>query len=344
MSRSEFDIIAHYFANSAAAFVTESVALGIGDDAAQLRLSNPSAEERLNVSMDVLVSGVHFPADADPAQIANRALAVNLSDLAAMGAKPLGFTLGLTLPDSDDYWLEKFSAGLAPLAVRYQCPLIGGNLSRGPLNIAIQVHGRTQSDGLLRSAAQVGDYIVVSGELGTGVAALASFGLPGHLDSLMSFTTEHLSSEDRAALQQAYFAPEPRIDLGLASVGIAHAGIDISDGLLADLGHICQSSGIGATLELPRLPVAGTLTTMLSVDEARLAAILGGDDYELCMTVPPTRMAALEAAAATLGIALTRVGTIEAERGIRCVAEEGAPVSVPGSAYQHFHADRELTR
>lgn len=336
MSRSEFDIIYQHLAASAAAFSTEGVALGIGDDAAQIRVTDSEKGGLINVSMDVLVGDVHFPADAAPELIANRALAVNLSDLAAMGAKPLGFTLGLTLPDGDEQWLEKFSAGLAPLAIKHQCPLIGGDLSRGPLNIAIQVHGSTASEGLRRGAAQIGDAILVSGALGDGVAALASFDLPTHLDKVLNFATDDLGDEDRQYLEQAFYAPEPRVELGQACLGLASACIDLSDGLLADLGHICKASSVGAAIELDRLPVSAALKKMLEDDEASLAALLGGDDYELCLTVPPSQVSAIETAAVSLGIEVTRIGVIEKQDGLRCLNASGEEIAVPATAYEHF--------
>lgn len=339
MSRSEFDIISKYLAGSAAAFPTGNIALGIGDDAAQFRLTGLQQGSLINVSMDVLVADVHFPADAAPELIANRALAVNLSDLAAMGAQPLGFTLGLTLPSSDEQWLEQFSAGLAPLALRHQCPLIGGDLARGPLNIAIQVHGQTTTEGLRRSAAQAGDIILVSGTLGDGVAALASFGLPTHLDKVAGFITDPLDDADRLYLKQAFYSPEPRIELGLACLGLANACIDLSDGLFADLGHICKASSVGATIELDSLPASAVVQKMLNSDECSLAALLGGDDYELCLTVPPQQVAAVEAASADLGIAMTRIGVIEQQSGLRCVNGAGEVIAIPATAYEHFASD-----
>jgi len=336
MSRSEFDIIHQYLAGSAAAFPTESVALGIGDDAAQIRVTDSEKGGLINVSMDVLVGDVHFPADADPGSIANRALAVNLSDLAAMGARPLGFTLGLTLPDSDERWLEKFSAGLAPLAIRHQCPLIGGDLSRGPLNIAIQVHGATVSEGLRRSTAKVGEVILVSGALGDGVAALAGFGLPTHLDDVLNFSTDALDDADRQYLERAFYAPEPRIELGQACLGLARACIDLSDGLFADLGHICKASSVGAAIELDRLPTSAVVQKMLEGDEAHLAALLGGDDYELCLTVPPAQVSAVETAAASLGIEMTRIGVIEQRSGLHWFNRAGEEIDIPATAYEHF--------
>lgn len=338
MSRSEFDIIRTHFAASAAAFATEQVALGIGDDAAQIRIPGSQEGALLNISMDVLVAGVHFPEDANAARIANRALAVNLSDLAAMGATPLGFTLGLTVPNNNDQWLGEFAAGLAPLATRYHCPLLGGDLSRGPLNVAIQVHGYTTSEGTRRSGARPGDQIVVSGTLGKGVAALASLGLPTHLDALLQFDCRRLGALDREFLQHAYYEPEPRIELGRAGLGTVSAGIDISDGLLADLGHICRASRVGARIELPRLPVAQAVRKVLSAGQEYHAALLGGDDYELCLTVPAENTAVLMELAEGLGVELTVIGEIEAGDRVRYLNQSGEEEKIVASAYQHFTA------
>jgi thiamine-monophosphate kinase len=339
MSRSEFDIIKNFFANCPAAFPSEHVKLGIGDDAAQFTLPHSSDELRFNVSMDTLAADVHFPADANPGLIANRALAVNLSDLAAMGATPLGFTLGLTLPRSDDLWLQQFADGLTALATKHHCPLVGGNLSRGPLHIAVQVHGSTQGEGIRRNGAAVGDIVVVSGVLGDAVAALASFALPTHLDTLLEFDIGSLNDVDRAYLQRAYYEPEPRVELGQACAGRVSAGIDVSDGLLADLGHICAASGVGAVLELQRLPISSVLNNMLATEKARLAALLGGDDYELCFTLAPDRLAEAQAIASELGVPLTQVGVIEQGSGVRCTGEDGETVAIPQSAYQHFQQE-----
>ena len=338
MSRSEFDIIRTHFAASAAAFSTERVALGIGDDAAQLRMPDDQVGALLNISMDVLVAGVHFPPDADADRIANRALAVNLSDMAAMGATPIGFTLGLTVPDNNDRWLGDFATGLAPLATRYRCPLLGGDLSKGPMNIAIQVHGYTPGEGIRRSGAQPGDQILVSGSLGKGVTALASLGLPTHLDALLRFDCANLGPAERDFLQSAYYEPQPRIELGQASLGIASAGIDISDGLLADLGHICKASQVGARIDLSRLPVAETVRKVLPTGMEHHAALLGGDDYELCFAVPAQSTASLLARARELEVELTVIGEIEPGNNIRCLDLSGNEVEMPAAAYQHFAA------
>lgn len=334
MSRSEFDIIARFFADSDAAFVTDRVRCGIGDDGAQLAVPEG---QLLTVSMDVLVADVHFPAAAAAELIAQRALAVNLSDLAAMGAQPLAFTLGLTLPDVDADWLAAFSAGLGTLAQRFDCPLIGGDLTRGPLAIAIQVHGSNDSSGgIRRSRGQVGDLIYVSGTLGDGIVALAAMGLDTHLGAALEFSPRALNAADRQYLQAAYFQPEPRINLGVRAAALVSAGIDISDGLLGDLGHIARASGLAARVELARLPVSLAAQKALSPAGQQRAAMLGGDDYELCLTVAPDKAAGLEQLAADLQVPLTRIGELESGSGVICLDHGGQPVSFPVSAYQHF--------
>jgi len=334
MRGSEFDIIEQFFTGSAAAFSSAQVRTGIGDDGAQLRVA---AGRLLTVSMDVLVADVHFPADAPANLIAQRALAVNLSDLAAMGAEPLAFTLGLTLPEPDADWLETFVDGLAVKAREFDCPLVGGDLTRGPLTIAIQVHGSNgESGGILRTGAQAGDLVYVSGTLGDGILALANLGLETHLGAALEFDAAGLNEADRAYLHAAYYQPQPRLALGQACAGLVSAGIDISDGLLGDLGHITRASGVAARLDLSLLPVSSAASKSLSTAGLQRAAMLGGDDYELCLTVAPDAAPELEQRAARLQVPLTRIGEIEAGAGVHCVDSSGQPVHFPVSSYQHF--------
>lgn len=332
MSQSEFAIIQQYFAQSAAAFPRANIVLGIGDDAAQIQ---PDPDHVLTMSMDVLVADVHFPATAEPVDIANRALAVNLSDLAAMGAEPLCFTLGLTLPMSNAFWLESFSQGLVSLAQEFNCPLVGGDLSQGPLQIAIQVQGQQQQS-IKRSGARPGDAIYVTGTLGDAVIALASFGIETHLGPDFSIDEGELSSEDKAFLHRAFYAPEPRISFAIQAASLITAGLDISDGLLGDLGHLCIASAVGAVLDAPALPLSALARRCLTDDQQLSAALAGGDDYELCFTASPAHEHELQAIATNCGMTLSRIGEIREGAGIQCLGGDGKVLALPVDAFQHF--------
>lgn len=332
MSQTEFQIIQQHFADSDAAFSRPEIVRGIGDDAAMLQIG---AEQILSFSMDVLVADVHFPATADPELIANRALAVNLSDLAAVGADPLCFTLGLTLPLVNEHWLAAFSEGLVPLARQFNCPLVGGDISRGPLNIAIQVQGQGEA-AIGRDGARDGDLIYVTGCLGDAVLALASFGLDTHLGEEFRIDSAALSDQDRAYLHEAYYRPQPRLEFGRQLLAVASAAIDISDGLLGDLGHICNASAVGAELELSALPLSDCLAAKLPEDLQQQAALLGGDDYELCVTVAADKAAELESIADGLGLRLSRIGRIRDGYGIDCRDRQGQLREFDAAAYQHF--------
>lgn len=314
MALSEFELIARYFASpDFAVSDAEGVLLGVGDDAALLRL--PPGED-LAVSVDTLVAGVHFPCDSSAEQIGHRALAVNLSDLAAMGARPLWFTLALTLPEADEAWLAGFSRGLAVLARRYHVALVGGDTTRGPLSITIQVHGSVPAElALRRDGARAGDDVWVSGHPGTAALGLRQLLAGG--------------PRDEAAC--VFVAPVPRIALGLALRGLASAAIDVSDGLLADAGHIAGRSGVAIALERERLPFSPPLAALADPQDACALALTGGDDYELCFTAPPRHAAAIAGAGADLGLACTRIGRVLAGQGVRCAG------FVPRAAgYQHF--------
>jgi len=323
---SELDIISRYFNQSGLAadpLHHAAVSLGIGDDCAGLRLA---AGQELMLSMDVLVEGVHFPASANPADIARRALAVNLSDLAAMGAQPLGFMLGLTLPDAQPYWLEGFSQGLKASATRYGCPLLGGNLTRGPRQIAIQVQGQVPAGmALLRSGARAGDKVFVSGSLGTaGLALQYVLGeLPG------------VQLADQAILHQAFYDPEPRLALGIALRDIASATLDISDGLLGDAAHLARSSGVQVGIDARLLPLDPVMMVYLDAGSVRKLALTAGDDYELLFTVPVDKVHLLEQLALAQQVPLTCIGVCRAGEGV--VVEHGDdPEQVGG--YDHFRS------
>ena len=327
----EFDLIERYFKAPARALQSnDGVLLGIGDDCALLQ---PAAVMQLAISSDMLVEGRHFFADVDPFTLGHKALAVNLSDLAACGAKPLAFTLALALPKADEAWLAPFSRGLLALAAEHNCTLIGGDTTQGPLNICITVFGEVPKNGaLLRSGAQVGDDIYVSGTLGD--ARLALEVMRGNLT---------LPVEEFASAKSRLETPTPRVDLGVALRGIATSAIDVSDGLLGDLGHILKQSQVGAVINtsiainLIASKAINTPATSQFNHEMQLKYVLsGGDDYELAFTAPVHLRDAVQAAALTSKTPVTRIGQIEAELGLRLVDALGHSVSNNFGSFDHF--------
>jgi len=326
MTESEFDIIRRYFTRHQS--LRDDVIVGIGDDGAVLRV--PEGED-LVVSTDTLTAGIHFPEDTAPAAIGHKALAVNLSDLAAMGAAPAWITLSLSLPAADPAWLDPFADAFFALANRYRAQLVGGDTCRGPLSVTVQVHGLVPAGrALRRSGARPGDVIYVTGSLGDAALAL----------TLMQ--AGERDSPGCAGLFERLEFPQPRIEAGLALRDCASAVIDISDGLLADLGHVLDSSGTGATLQADQLPRSAAFIRCLELagaaqegpyDELPLA---GGDDYELCFTVAPEKSAMAEERLAGLPGGCTAIGVVEAAAGLRCVREDGSACAVAGSGYQHF--------
>lgn len=328
MPLSEFDIIARYFQQPGLCSDAShpDIALGIGDDCALLAVP---AGQQMAVSMDTLVETVHFPPDANPLLLAQRALAVNLSDLAAMGATPLGFTLGLTLSAGDESWLADFAAGLRLSAQKYDCPLFGGNLARGPRQISIQVHGLVPAGkALLRSGAQIGDAVYVSGA--TGKAGLALDRIEGKLSSA---TKEQIDE-----LEAAYYRPEPRLKLGQALQGIANAAQDVSDGLLADLAHIARQSSVQIVVEAAAVPLAPLLLAFKSPEAALDLALTAGDDYELVFTAPALQHENILAAAAATNVPVTRIGRVQAGSGVVLLNAEGEHVQLRRKGWDHFGA------
>jgi thiamine-monophosphate kinase len=314
----EFDLIDRFFKRPA-----RRSPLGVGDDCALLA---PAPGMQLAVSTDLLVEGRHFLSTVDPARLGHKCLAVNLSDLAACGAQPLAFTLSLSLPHADAAWLEPFSRGLLALADAHACELVGGDTTRGPLVIGITVFGEVPpGQALLRSGAQAGDDVCVSGHTGDARLALEVF--RGTLS-----VPQAVFEQGRLRMEQ----PEPRVALGLALRGVATAAIDVSDGLLGDLGHILRQSRVGATIE------AGAAETLVAAGAAlapgqRLEfALAGGDDYELAFTAPATAREAVQAAAAQAGTRVTRIGRIEAEPGVRVVDGQGQPLGQRFGSWDHF--------
>ena len=317
-STGEFDLIRRYFQRPQLQSAVP-MALGPGDDCALLDV--PS-KQQLAVSADSLVAGVHFLPDMPAKRIAQRCLAANLSDLAAMGAKPAWFTLCLTLPERDDVFLQGFSDGLVDMAQRYGIALAGGDTTRGPLAISIQVMGWVPAgQALLRSGAQVGDGIYVSGTLGDAAAGLMNL-------------KDDILAED--FLAQRFYDPTPRLALGQWLQGKATAALDVSDGLLQDLGHILNQSQVGACIEMDKLPLSTALQEKLDPQQRWHLALAGGEDFELCFTLPDEHGLALAEVAATLGHAITRIGKIEAEHGLR-LTQAGQAVVLPDSlGWQHF--------
>jgi thiamine-monophosphate kinase len=321
----EFDLIARYFQRP-----TTRADLGIGDDCALLK---PAAGMQLAVSSDMLVEGRHFFSDVDVSTLGHKALAVNLSDLAACGAQPLAFTLALSLPRADEAWLAAFSRGLFALADTHGCELVGGDTTRGPLNICITVFGEVpRGQALLRSGARAGDDIYVSGNLGD--ARLALEALRGDIRLPPGWM-----AAARARLEQ----PVPRVALGVALRGIASAAVDVSDGLLGDLGHILHASRVGARIDtsiaadLLAGDADGHRAGGILHHEARLTCVLaGGDDYELAFTAPVSARAAVEAAALEARTAVTCIGRIENAPGLRLVDGAGQAVSGDFTSFDHF--------
>jgi thiamine-monophosphate kinase len=301
----EFDLIARYFARPASG----AVALGVGDDCALLA---PAPGMQLAVSTDMLVEGRHFLSTVYPARLGHKALAVNLSDLAAAGARPLAFTLALSLPAADEAWLAAFARGLFALADAHACPIAGGDTTRGPLNICITVFGEVPvGAALLRSGAKPGDDLWVSGTLGDARLALEVF------RGTLAAPAEVFAAA-RARMEQ----PTPRVALGQALRGIASSAIDLSDGLAGDLGHILKASGVGATLDADA--ATGLIAAFsdetwagaqFSLETWRALALAGGDDYELAFTAPAGQRAAVEAAGRASATPVTRIGRIEAAPG-----------------------------
>ncbi len=322
----EFDLIRRHFQRTTSP-AAPAVALGIGDDCALLQ---PSPGGQLAISSDMLVEGVHFFPDAAPEALGHKALAVNLSDLAAMGARPLGFTLALALPRVDDAWLTAFSRGLFALADAHACPLVGGDTTRGPLNLCITIFGELRpGEALRRDAAQAGDDLYLSGAVGEARLALELLrGTP--------WATTHSAPGALSRLSERLERPAPRLALGQALAGLAHAAIDVSDGLAGDLGHILRASHVGAHLELAALPLPPDLAGL--PEDRRLECLLhGGDDYELIFTAAPGDRERVQAAARASQTPVHRIGCITPDAGqLRLIGTQGQTMAVPTRGFDHF--------
>jgi thiamine-monophosphate kinase len=321
----EFELIDRYFKRP-----VKRNALGVGDDCALL---SPAPGMQLAVSSDMLVEGRHFLSTVDPFRLGHKALAVNLSDLAACGAKPLAFTLALSMPRAEKAWLEPFSRGLLALAEEHGCELVGGDTTRGPLTICITVFGEVPTgQALLRSGAREGDDLYVSGTLGDARLALEAF------RGTLSLTAEVFEAA-RLRMEQ----PAPRVALGQALVGVASSAIDISDGLIGDVGHILGQSGVGVRIEtavaIDLLAARAQLAraTARFDDERALEYVLaGGDDYELAFTAAPAQREAVQAASARTATPVTRIGSIEAQLGVQLVDAQGQRLVRRFGSFDHF--------
>ena len=320
MPSSEFQLIEHHFTRLGT--IRPDVLLGVGDDCALLQVPEGKT---LAVSVDTLVEGVHFLPGVDPESLGHKALAVNLSDLAAMGAEPAWATLALTLPQIEEAWIEAFCRGFAQLANRFRVQLVGGDTTRGSLAISVQVHGFVEAgQALRRDGASAGDLLYVSGTLGdAGLALQVAAG-------------EYDPGSFRNTLQARLDRPQPRIELARALRHLASAAIDLSDGLLADLGHICQRSGCGARLVLSSIPLSPALDQFMRACADWHVPLTSGDDYELCLVVPRQRQAEFEQLAAGLETPVSLVGEIESTTGIRCLDANGESVTVGRTGYDHF--------
>lgn len=315
MALCEFELIQRYFAPFK---ITASVVTGIGDDCAVLALS-PGCQ--LCTSIDTVVESIHFPVNADPRGLGWRCLAAAVSDLGACGAKPLGFCLALTLPAADESWLAAFSSGLAKAAEAFQIPLVGGDTTRGPLTLSVQVMGEVASGkALLRSGAHVGDNIWVTGTLGDARAALDFLGQP----------------REGNAFYDSYYYPQPPLQFAQSLAGLARSAVDISDGLLADLGHILDASTVGADVVVDQLPLSEASLNTYPQEQAIAYALSGGDDYQLCFTAPPQESSRLRELAEQHGIGLSCIGRISEHAGLRCVDAAGQLFSFEQSGYRHF--------
>lgn len=318
MPLSEFSLIRTFF--SRCGTERADVSLGVGDDGALL--SVPPGQV-LVATLDTLVSGVHFLPNVDPEALGHKALAVNLSDLAAMGAEPAWASLGLTLPAADPDWLSGFSRGLCDLARRFGVQLVGGDTTHGPLCLSLQLQGFVPAGAaLLRSGARAGDRLFVTGTLGDAGLALRTL-LRG----------EEPATELRARLER----PEPRLAVGLGLRGIASAAIDLSDGLVADLGHLLTASGVAAEVLLGELPRSPAVAAQGDWD----LVIGSGDDYELCFSVPPDRLAALHRRAADWDVPIREIGRVVTGQGLRWIGPDGQPWRPGVAGYEHFGGNGE---
>ena len=316
----EFDLIARIRARALQAGAARpDVVLGIGDDAAVLQVP---ADCLLVVATDTLNDGVHFPIDTAPADLGWKSLAVNLSDLAAMGAQPAWCTLSLSMHEADADWVDAFLDGFLGIATAHGVALVGGDTTRGPLSVSVTVHGFADfGHALRRSGALVDDDLWVSGTLGDAAAALSQWRAGGATEP---------------ALRRRLDRPDPRVATGRALARIAHACIDVSDGLLADVGHLCAASAVGARIDIDALPASQTMQAMFTDETRRVLQAAGGDDYELCFAAAPSRREAIAAIAGDTGVPLTRIGRVIAGSDVLSFDRDGDAWQPPRRGFDHF--------
>jgi thiamine-monophosphate kinase len=323
MALGEFDLIKRYFSPGGKG--RKDVVLGVGDDAAILAVPE---NQQLVVTVDTLVESVHFLPDVSPADLAYKALAVNLSDLAAMGAEPAWVTLSLTIPEVNEEWLSQFSAQFMATCQFYDVQLVGGDTCKGPLAVTVQAMGHIPLTSTLnRSGAKVGDLVYVTGTLGDAAGGLAL--VDDKRSNISVVANELLARLNR---------PTPRLEAGMLLRQIASAAIDISDGFVQDLNHILERSNVGAVVEINDLPLSEPLSHCYSENQARSFAMTGGDDYELCFTVPENNKAKLEKIFATASTPITQVGRITASKGLQ-LRNKAKEVALKNSGFDHFQAN-----
>ncbi len=315
---SEFDLIKRYFNRP-----QPDAVLGVGDDAALVQVS-PGMQ--LAISADMLVAGTHFYADIDPWMIGWKSMAVNISDMAAMGAQPRWATLAIALPKADEIWVARFAEGFFACAEQFDVALIGGDTTRGPLTISVQIMGEiAPGQSLLRSNAHVGDDLWVSGQLGDAALALAA--IQGRFP---------LSETELYACSPALHQPQPRVALGRALQGLAHSALDISDGLLADLGHILERSKVGAEVWLKAIPQSNTVSAHSHQNEVQSMILSGGDDYELCFTAPAKNRHRIAEIGQKLGLTMAIIGQITASPTLTVLGLDNTPLTLKEHGFDHF--------
>lgn len=321
LATGEFEIIDRYFARYVVQ--RQDVEIGIGDDAAVVRVPQ---DMRLVVTVDTIVEGVHFPASISGSDIGYRALAVNLSDLAAMGAEPAWAVMALTIPEVNEGWLDQFAKGFAELARASKVTLIGGDLNRGPLSVSVTVHGILPADlGLTRSGASAGDVLYVTGTLGAAACGLRTLTSPG----------PDQANHDSGCVVTSFLKPQPRLREGRDLLSLASAAIDISDGLVIDVGRLATASSVSASLDADRIPVSVSVVTLCGDDAALQFALSGGDDYELCFAVPPDKIDELSNISSGWSCGCTRIGRLDVGEGVR-VRRDGQLMSADGPGFDHF--------